>query len=119
MQQIKCDFCDTYVDVTPLANGTFHCSIYLLTDYYGVNGFLCDACYAEIEHDDAGNPLHPARYTMLMLKNNVAPKDIFYMRKVDSNGNVLSEYNFHTQLASELNTLQIRIPVEVTNEKGS
>ena len=81
-KEVKCSYCDTYSS----HKDSMKLAVHILDNYHGVSGFLCDACYAEIEHDDAGNPLRPAQYVMFMLKHDTGPKSIQNFRVVEENG---------------------------------
>jgi hypothetical protein len=42
-----------------------------LSDYYGISGYFCPACYDKVSHDSYRNPNHPGEYFMILLKQPI------------------------------------------------
>ena len=54
-----------------------------LTDYHGVNGIYCPACFEKVLHKD-GKPVHPIAYRNLLARSKTE-----YKRLVAQGANVL------------------------------
>jgi hypothetical protein len=42
---------------------------WILHNYYGLTGSICDHCYQMVEHDRNGNPVNSLDYTFFLLKH--------------------------------------------------
>ena len=52
-----------------------------LTDYHGVNGIYCPACFEKVRHKD-GKPVHPIAYRNALINNGKISTAILAGRRV-------------------------------------
>lgn len=50
------------------ANCNNHEQAWFLSNYYGISGGFCRACYDKVSHDSYGRPENPAEYLCVLLK---------------------------------------------------